>query len=141
MWPLPCVSSTSTEPPAGRYRTSPSLVSYSTAPSSRTVSTRSGTLVPGHLAHALGDAGEAEALCRIMRRQLERRRVGEDRPLRRGYVDLAEMRVTVRRGVDAQAVLDAARRRGRGSSILLCAGTRRRFASRFRPPAIALKRD
>src|SRR6185312_4447003 len=104
MWPLPCVSTSTTPPPAGTCRTSPSLVSYSTAPSSRTVSTRSGTLVPGHLAHALGDAGEAEVLCRIMRRQLERRRVGEDRPLRHGYVDLAEMRVAVRRGVDAQAL-------------------------------------
>jgi hypothetical protein len=60
------------------------------------VSSRRGTHVQCHLAHARRDAGEAEVLCRIMRRQLERRRVGEDRPRRHGYVDLAEMRLAVR---------------------------------------------
>ena len=44
MWPLPSVSSISTKLPAATCRLSPSLVSYSTLPSSRTVSTGSGTL-------------------------------------------------------------------------------------------------
>lgn len=48
IWPFPCVSSTRTELPADTRRTSPSLVSNSTMPSSHTASTR-----PGGVCHLL----------------------------------------------------------------------------------------
>jgi hypothetical protein len=145
--PFPCVSSTRTKPSAVTSRTSPSPVSYSAEPSSLAVSTRSGTVGQRTCCIPAGGTRRGYVMPEL-RRRLEWRSVGENRPLRLTLVPASDVVVQViYQAILVTIVSPVCYGRAHGYPWhgrrcgIRCIGTWPSRADRYPPARIMAKRD